>query len=76
VGEGDLLLLAVAQELIVDELASVIRIYLQQLERQPRPYIFDGFQHPCLRLVAHSLHLSPPSANVRHVKRFSFLEAF
>ncbi|WP_188316577.1 hypothetical protein [Solihabitans fulvus] len=51
-GEGDLLVLAVVEQVVVDELGAVVGVDAQDREREPRGDVLERGQDPLLGLVA------------------------
>src|SRR5262245_6568272 len=68
-GEGDLLLQTVAQEMIIDKFAAVVRIDPQQIEGQPLTNLEQRFKDRNLSFVAHSHRFCPTRADIGHVQR-------
>ena len=62
--EVDLLLLAVALQMGVDEFTAVIRVDSQQLEGEQPAHHQELLEHPLLSLVGHRAHLRPLRAAV------------
>src|SRR5262245_65705218 len=56
--EGDLFLHAVAEEMIVDKFAAVVRIDHQKIKQQPLLNLEERYKDSKLRFVAHSNRFS------------------
>ena len=62
--EGDVLLLAIGKEVVVDELAAVVRIRAQQGEGEGLADLVDGAHHPLLALAQEGASGYPPGGDV------------
>ena len=57
-GEGDLALLAPVQQVMLDELRSVVNVYAQDRERHHFGDVVEGGQHPFAGLVGHAAEMT------------------
>ena len=67
-GESQLLLLALAQKLLVDELGAVVRVDAQDRKGELRGGLPDRGEHPFLRLVPHRNGLGPAGRDVSDIE--------
>ena len=67
-GEGDALLLTVGKEVVVDELAAVVRVQPQQGEGQVLADVTDGAAHPLLALAHDGAAGHPTGGDVHGAK--------
>jgi len=72
-GEGDLLLGAVAQEMVVDELRSVVGVDPDDRKREDRHDVLEGLEAPLRGLVAHAAVDRPPGCDIGDRERETVL---
>jgi hypothetical protein len=65
-GEGELLRLAGAQQVGVEELAAVVRIDSQQRNGQPRTHRLEGLTHRDLPVAPDPRAFGPSGRHIRH----------
>src|SRR5512144_3279013 len=63
-GEGDLAFLAPGQQVMIDELRSIVTVYAQDRERHRAGDVVERGEHPFAGLVAHAAVLRPAGGDV------------